>query len=102
MVSIVLLLVFINVTIVIKGSKLISIRVFFEVVHSFLRLDIRKLVSLGIIELPDLLMSLVGLLNHLDPALVKHVSHEKESSNHSKYNDSCNDDECSGRCSFII
>jgi len=102
MISVVLLLVFISVTNKIMVNSLISIEIFFDVVHSFLHLNICKLISLSIIKILDLLVSLIGFLNQLNFALIKHVSHENESSNQSKDNDSSNDDESSGRCSFII
>jgi len=55
-----------------------------------------------IVKILDLLMSLVGLLDHLDLALVKHVSHKEESSNHAKNYNSSDDNESSGRSSFLV
>jgi len=100
MVSVVLIFVLAK---VLRVLKVHDLNISMDIVQSLLHLSMHEFHFFGSFsDIMDRLMSLVGLLDHLDLALVKHISHEKESCNHSKDNNSCNNDESTRRSTFFI
>lgn len=68
-----------------------------DIVQSFLNFSMNKLdILFFLTNVSNSLISIVSLFNYLQSALVKHVSHEHEGSDHTNSNNSNDYDKCSG------